>query len=188
VTIGKREHGVFSALGTPVTFAVLPDSAIPVTLAGRQANIEYRRKQLALSRQITEAVDAASTARTKTEAIIRVLNEMPSAPRALHEQARNIDQRVAAFLRAVRGDDVNAARGEQVPVSIQAHIRNASPSGSTSPPSKTEVEQYEIAAAAFPPEYAKLKPLLITDIPALEKELEKLGAPPTPGRLPDIGP
>lgn len=188
VTIGKREHGVFSALGTPVTFAVLPDSAMPITVAGRLANIEYRRKQMALARQITEAVDAASAARTKTEAIIRVLNEMPSASTALHEQARSIDQRLAAFLRAVRGDDVNAARGEQVPVSIQAHIRNASPSGSTSAPSKTEVEQYEIAAAAFPAEYAKLKPVLVTEIPALDKELEKLGAPPTPGRIPDIGP
>jgi hypothetical protein len=171
-----------------VTFAVLPDSTMPITVAGRLANIEYRRKQMALARQITEAVDAATAARTKTEAIIRVLNEMPSASRALHEHARSIDQRLAAFLRAVRGDDVNAARGEQVPVSIQAHIRNASPSGTLSPPSKTEVEQYEIAAAAFPPEYAKLKPVLVTELPALDKELEKLGAPPTPGRIPDIGP
>jgi photosystem II stability/assembly factor-like uncharacterized protein len=188
MTVGKREHGVFSALATPVTFAVLPDSTMPITLAGRQANLEYRRKQAALSRQITEAVDAAGLARTKADAIIRVLNEMPSAPRTLHDQARSIDQRLAAFLRAVRGDDVNAARGEQVPVSIQAHIRNASPSGSTSPPSKTEVEQYDIAVAAFPAEYAKLKPILVTEIPALDKELEKLGAPPTPGRIPDIGP
>lgn len=188
MTIGKRERGVFTALAVPVTFAVLPDTAMPITLAGRQANIDFRRKQAALSRQITEAVDAANTARAKTAAIIGVLNEMPSAPNALHDQARSIDRRLAAFLRTVRGDDINAARGEQVPVSIQVHIRNASPSGTTSPPTGTEVEQFDIAAAAFPPEYAKLKPMLVTEIPALDKELEKLGAPPTPGRIPDIGP
>ena len=70
-------------------------------------------------------------------------------------------------------------------MSIQSHSRNASPSGTTSPPSQTSIEQYDIAAAAFPPEYAKLKPILLSEIPALEAELEKLGAPPTPGRIPD---
>src|ERR1017187_7323589 len=137
---------------------------------------------------LVRAVLAASTARTKTDAIIRVLNEMSSAPKALQEQTRSIAQRLGEFLRTVRGDDVNAARGEQVPVSIQAHIRNASPSGSTSPPTRTEVDQYDIAAAAFPPEYAKLKPILLVELPALDRELEKLGAPPTPGRIPDLGP
>ncbi len=188
MTLGKRERGVFSAIATPVTFAVLPDPTIVVTPADRQANIEFRQKQAKLSRQITQAVDAASTARTKTDAIIRVLNEMSSAPKALQEQARSIAQRLGEFLRTARGDDVNAARGEQVPVSVQAHIRNASPSGSTSPPTRTEVDQYDIAAAAFPPEYAKLKPILLVELPALDRELEKLGAPPTPGRIPDLGP
>ena len=185
VTIGKREKGVFTPLATPVAMMVWPDPDIAVTLADRQANIDFRAKQSKLARQISQAVDAAIAARTKTVAIIRVLNQMPSAATALHDQARSIDQRLANFLRMVRGDDVNSARGEQVPVSIQSHARNASPSGTTSPPSKTSIEQYDIAAAAFPPEYAKLKPILLSEIPALEAELEKLGAPPTPGRIPD---
>lgn len=185
VTIGRREKGVFTPLATAVVMTVLPDPDIPVALADRQANIAFRLKQSKLTRQISQAVDAAIAARTKTAAIIRVLNQMPSAPKVLHDQARSIDQRLATFLRTVRGDDVNSARGEQVPVSIQAHARNASPSGTTSPPSHTNIEQYDIAAAAFPPEYAKLKPILVTEIPALEAELEKLGAPPTPGRIPD---
>ena len=170
-----------------MTVNVLADPNTPMTLAERQTNIDYRLKESRLSRQITQAVDAATAANTKIDAIIRVLSSMPSTPRALHEQARSIDQRVTAFLRAVRGDEVNSARGEQVPVSIQAHIRAASPSGAAGP-TKTNVEQFAIAAAAFPPEYARLKPILVTEIPALEKELERLGAPPTPGRIPDVGP
>jgi photosystem II stability/assembly factor-like uncharacterized protein len=187
VTVGKREKGTFTPLASPVTFSVLPDAEAPATVAERQAGMEFRLKEAKLSRQITQAVDAASAASTKMDAIVRVLNQMPSAPRTLHEQARSIDQRLTAFLRVVRGDEVNGARGEQVPVSIQNHIRAASPSGAVGP-TKTNVEQYGIAAAAFPPEYAKLKPILVTEIPALEKELEKLGAPPTPGRIPDTGP
>ncbi len=186
VTIGKRERGVFTPLAAPVSFAVLPDPVIPVSVAELQAGIDYRQKEARLAREISEAVDAATTAKTKIDAIIRVLTQMPSAPKALQDQARSVNDRVVAFLRAVRGDEVNAARGEQVPVAIQSHIRAASPSGPLGP-TKTNIEQFDIAAAAFPPEYDKLKPILLTEIPEIEKELEKLGAPPTPGRIPGGG-
>ncbi|MGH7592758.1 MAG: hypothetical protein ACRELE_02755, partial [Gemmatimonadales bacterium] len=186
-TIGKRDKGVFTPLANPMSFAVHADPLNPHTPAEVQANIAYRQKESKLSREITQAIDAATTAKAKITAIIRVLNEMSAAPRPLQEQARSIDQRLTASLRALRGDEVNAARGEQVPVSIESHIRNASPSAPWGP-TRTNTEQYDIAATAFPPEYAKLKPILVTELPALDKELEKLGAPATPGRIPDIGP
>jgi photosystem II stability/assembly factor-like uncharacterized protein len=187
VTIGKREKGAFSPLASPVSFAVLPDPSAPLGDAQIAANFEFRKKESTLSRQISEAIDAATAAKTKSVAIVRVLNEMPAAPKALVEQARSVDQRLTEALRALRGDEVNAARGEQVPVSIETHIRNASPSG-TWGPTHTDIEQYNIAAAAFPPVYARIRPILTTEIPAIEKELERLGAPATPGRIPDIGP
>ncbi|HEY3933385.1 MAG TPA: hypothetical protein VGL65_02075 [Gemmatimonadales bacterium] len=187
VTIGKREKGIFSPLATPVSFTIRQDPATSLTLAQIDANLEFRKKEATLSRQITETVDAATAAKAKSVAIVRVLNEMPSAPKTLVEQARSVDERLTEALRALRGDEVNAARGEQVPVSIEAHIRSASPSG-TWGPTHTDIEQYDIAAAAFPPVFAKIKPILATEIPAIEKELERLGAPATPGRIPDIGP
>ena len=187
VTIGKREKGAFTPLATPGGVNVRPDPEIPVSTAELQAGLEYRQKHLKLSRQVTQAVDAATAAKAKIEAIIRVLAQMPAAPQPLHAQARSINDRITVFLRAVRGDEVNSARGEQVPVSIQSHVRGAAPSGPIGP-TKTNLEQYAIAAAAFAPEYDKLKPILITEIPAIEKELERLGAPPTPGRIPDIRP
>ena len=187
LTIGKREKGVFTALAAPVGFNVLADPELPVSVAELQAGLEYRQKQSRLSRQVTQSLDAASAAKTKIDAIIRVIAQMPTIPKALHDQARSINERITAFLRTVRGDEVNSARGEQVPVAIQSHVRSASPSGPIGP-TKTNLEQFAIASAAFPPEYDKLKPILVTEIPALEKELEKLGAPPTPGRIPDIQP
>ncbi|MGH7581877.1 MAG: WD40/YVTN/BNR-like repeat-containing protein [Gemmatimonadales bacterium] len=187
VTIGKREKGIVTPLAAPVSFTVRSDPSNPLTPDEIAANLDYREKEAALSRQITEAVDAATTAKTRIDAIIRVLSEMPGAPPALHDQARSIDERLTASLRALRGDEVNAARGEQVPISIQDHIRAASPSGAWGP-TGTDRQQYDIAAAAFPPEYARLRPILLTELPALEQQLEKLGAPATPGRIPDSGP
>jgi len=187
VTIGKRERGIVTPLGSPVSFAVRPDPEMPVSVAELQAGSAYRQKQARLSRQVNQSVDAAVAAKTKIEAVIKVLAQMPSAPKELHDQSRSINERLTAFLRSVRGDEVNAARGEQVGVSIQSHVRGASPSGPLGP-TRTNLEQYDIAAAAFAPELEKLRPILLTEIPALDRSLEKIGAPATPGRIPDIQP
>ena len=185
ITIGRREHGMFTPLSTPTAFAVKPDPELPITAAELQAALDYRQQQTKLSRQVTQALDAATAAKTKIDAIVKVLSQMTTAPKSLHDQVRSINDRLVSFLRNMRGDEVNAARGEQVPVAILSHLRGASPSGPIGP-TKTNREQLAIAAAAFAPEYDKLKPILLTEIPAVDKELDRLGAPPTPGRIPDI--
>ena len=186
VTLVRREKGVSTALAGPVSFNVLHDPAATTTVADREANLAFRAQAQKLTRRITAAVDAATTAKTKIDAIVRVLDQMPSAPRALNDRARDADRRLTLSLRALRGDAVNQARGEQVPVSIQAHAGRATPDGVLAPPSGTNREQYDIASTDFEAEYAKLRPILTTEIPAIEAELEKLGAPPTPGRIPAL--
>jgi hypothetical protein len=56
--------------------------------------------------------------------------------------------------------------------------------GSTSGITTTEKEGYEILAEEFPPVLNTLKRIVEKDIPALETELNKIGAPWTPGRIP----
>nr|MBP6444643.1 hypothetical protein [Gemmatimonadales bacterium] len=132
---------------------------------------------------IGQASEAATTARTKLAAIVRVLDQMPSAPAALRTRVRALDTQLLGILREINGDDVNSARGEQVPVSIRTHAGGAFPSGSQRP-TGSNIQQYDIASAAFAIEYAKLKPILVTELPAVDAELDRIGAPATPGRLP----
>ena len=184
VTLVRREMGVYTPISTPVSFSVLHDPAATTTVADREANLTFRTKAQALSRQVSSAVEAATAAKAKMEAIIKVLDQMPSAPKALTDKSRDVSRRLTLALRELRGDNVNSARGEPVPVSIQTHANNAIPGGMLNPPTTTNREQYDIAAADFKAEYEKLKPLLTTEIPAIEAELDRIGAPPTPGRLP----
>ena len=51
-------------------------------------------------------------------------------------------------------------------------------------PTTTHREQMAIATELFAAELAKLQPLAATDVVALERELERVGAPYTPGRIP----
>jgi photosystem II stability/assembly factor-like uncharacterized protein len=185
-TLVRRENGVATPMAGPVTFNVLHDPAATTSVADREANIAFRAQATTLSRQVSSAIDAANTAKTKIDAIIRVLDQMPQAPVALAQRARSINQRLVASLRALRGDNINSARGEQVPVSIQGHAGNATPDGMLAPPTSTNREQYDIALAEFTAEYVKLKPIFTTELPELEQELTRIGAPPTPGRIPPL--
>jgi hypothetical protein len=51
-------------------------------------------------------------------------------------------------------------------------------------PTTTHEQQYQIASELFGAQRVLLRTLLETDIPAVERELERLGAPYTPGRVP----
>ena len=48
----------------------------------------------------------------------------------------------------------------------------------------THDQQLQIASELFATQRAALKTLVETDVPPMERELERLGAPYTPGRVP----
>jgi len=54
----------------------------------------------------------------------------------------------------------------------------------TAEPTATQLDAYRFAAGLFDQELAKLRGLAESDLPALELELERAGAPYSPGRLP----
>jgi hypothetical protein len=51
-------------------------------------------------------------------------------------------------------------------------------------PTATHEQQLQIASELFVAERSALKALVGTDVPAIESELERVGAPYTPGRVP----
>jgi len=56
---------------------------------------------------------------------------------------------------------------------------------STSAPTQTQRDAYAIAAEAFAPLLQKVKAIAEVDVKKIEQKLEELGAPYTPGRLPN---
>jgi hypothetical protein len=70
--------------------------------------------------------------------------------------------------------------------SLRSRVRTAvySVSGSTSDITGTARKSYEDAAGEFEPLYEKIK-ALEEEFEAFDRKLDELGAPVTPGRLPD---
>jgi hypothetical protein len=55
----------------------------------------------------------------------------------------------------------------------------------TSTPTQTQRDQYALLEEEFPPILAKLRQIAEIDLKALEARLDNLGAPWTPGRVPE---
>jgi hypothetical protein len=98
-----------------------------------------------------------------------------------------LEKNLADINTAVAGDRIMRSHNEGVPASISEHMQSAaSPTrATTGRPTKTAMEQYQIASDELAVEIPRLRKLIETDIKALEKQLDAAGAPPTPGRLPE---
>jgi hypothetical protein len=108
-------------------------------------------------------------------------------PLKLHEQVLAMEKALAEITKALAGDPIPLQHNEGSAAGISEHAQAAGRAvgQSTGKPTKTAVEQYQIASDELGAEISKLKKLIDTDMKALEKQLDAAGAPPTPGRLPE---
>jgi hypothetical protein len=137
---------------------------------------------------LTAAQQSATDARTRLDAIRRAIDATPALPIKLREDATNLEKRLSEINRAIRGDSVLRSRDEPTPESISDRVNSAASTMrlTTGRPTKTALETYQIASDELASEIPKLRRLIETDIRALEKQLDAAGAPPTPGRLPEL--
>jgi hypothetical protein len=125
--------------------------------------------------------------RPRLAAIKRAINETPSLPHRLHEEAVALEKRTNEIVRALSGDAEARRRNMNRPPSINervGYVVNAQRM-STARPTQTQHNQYNAAAQDFESVLGQLRQLIEVDLSRLEKQLEAAGAPWTPGRIPE---
>jgi hypothetical protein len=185
VALSKRVDGASTPLPGLQTFDVLPEGVS--TREDRIAAADFHDKLARLQRAAAGAEQAATEARTRLDAIVHAIDATPTLPPKLRQEARSLEKHLSDITRTLRGDAVMRARNEATPESISERVSSAAGSlrQTTGHPTKTAIENYQIASEELALEIPKLRRLIETDIRALEKQLDAAGAPPTPGRLPD---
>ena len=186
VTLAQRVGGVVTPLGGPVSFNVVTDPASPVTLADHAARGAFQARLQGLRRSVAGAVELTTATGQKLDQIRRALDLAPAAPKALSDQVRALQQRLSLIVSELSGDRALASRSEATPSSIADRVNHISgeEARTLGRPTGTHEEQFAIASELFSTELARLRQLVETDIPALEREVEKSGAPYTAGRVP----
>jgi photosystem II stability/assembly factor-like uncharacterized protein len=186
VTLAKRVDGVATPLAGSQSFEVVAEGVS--TREDRLAKAEFEEKLARVQKALTAAQQSATDARTRLDAIRRAIDATPALPPKLREDAINLEKRLDEINRELRGDPLTRSRDEPTPESISERVNSAAGTMrlTTRRPTKTALDSYQIASDELAVEIPKLRRLIETDIRALEKQLDAAGAPPTPGRLPDL--
>ncbi|MBV6522521.1 MAG: Ycf48-like protein [Gemmatimonadaceae bacterium] len=185
-SLSKRVGGMTTALAGPASFNVVLDPDGVQTLADHALRWAFQEQLADLRRRIAGALELANATNAKFEAMKRALDATPAAPRALPEQVRALQKRLAAVLVELRGDNALGSRSVPTPASIaeRANGIDGEQARSLGPPTGTHREQFAIASELFAAELAKLQQIAGPEVLELERELERARAPYTPGRVP----
>jgi photosystem II stability/assembly factor-like uncharacterized protein len=182
----KREGGKVSPLAGPVEFTVRPDPLTPLKPADYQEIAAFHKKAKDLRKSLAATVGTANDLATKLDHMKKALELVSTPDAAAKATIRELIEKNRVILRALRGDNILAARNENVPLSIagRANYAVSASDDALARPTATQTQAAEDAGKQLGEQIAKLKEIVEKDLPPLEKRLNELGAPWTPGRLP----
>ena len=180
--------GNLEMISGPVSFQVksLDNSTLPAS--DRRALAAFQKKVAALGRVVMGAEEQANDLNKRIKAIRTAIAATPAAPFTLDRKARQIEEAVQRILVVFNGDESLSKRNENQPPTVSQRLGSLvwGHWNSTSAPTKTMLNDYDIILKEFNPVYDQLKSLWNNDVKAVETELEQLGAPYTPGRFPEL--
>jgi chromosome segregation ATPase len=185
--VAKRVEGVITPLGPAQEFQVTVEGQENMSTTDRSALVEFQKKAVRLQRAVSGATQAANALKPRLAAIKRAINETPSLPQRLQDEATALDRRTNEIIRALSGDSAARQRNMNTAPSINdrvGYVVNAQRM-STARPTQTQNSQYDAAAQDFEGVLGQLRQLIEVDLSRLEKQLEAAGAPWTPGRIPE---
>ncbi len=183
-TIATRHDGVTKAVATKQNFKVVAEGAASMTSVDRTALTEFQQKLSKLQRALSGANDSAGALKTRLASLKRALRDTPANAQRLIDETTALERRTDEILWAFRGFP---AGGEGAAPGLSQRVNGiaARQVMAASRPTRTQLDQYNLTADEFKAQFDKLKVLVETDLPRLEKAAEAAGAPWTPGRLPE---
>jgi photosystem II stability/assembly factor-like uncharacterized protein len=187
VSLAKRVNGTVTPLAGPEEFVVVVEKTAALNAGDLKALRAFQRQVARLERAVSGALDAANETTRRLEQLQRAFDQTPQAKEAWKAQVRDLEQRNRDILRALRGDVVLRGHNINTPTSIVERVRSIVQSQrfSLAAPTATDRESYRIASEEFGKELARLRTLVEVDLRKLEKDADAVGAPWTPGRLPE---
>ncbi len=190
VALSLTTKGETKQLAGPVEFncVVLNNTTLPA--ADRSAMTAFHKKVSEITRVMQGTENYAEGLFKRSKDIVQALDNTPAAPVELLKKAQDISMLLDSILNSRfnrRSDKPSDEENPPAPVPLNSRLGKIAWStwGSTAAPTQTQQDAYAILMDEFPPVYQLVKKLGEADIPALEKELEHIGAPVTPGRLPE---
>jgi photosystem II stability/assembly factor-like uncharacterized protein len=188
VELAMWHNGELKQLAAPVSFNTRKLDIVTLPATNYKENTEFAKEVSRLSIAMTGTTRLTNELITKIENIKQAIYATPAAGQEMMDKARKVGKELEEITFALNGVSPKASREEIPPAQIPLNIRLSSISsgfiGNTSSISANEKNSLEILKEEFPPVLAKLQRIAENEIPALERQLNSLNAPWTPGRMP----
>jgi photosystem II stability/assembly factor-like uncharacterized protein len=186
VRLAKRTDGIESTIGEPQTFTVVPLYLSSMNDDDRAKMLEFQKRASRLQKAIMGAARANDEALVRVQHIRRALDQIDGPDPKLVERVNVVDRTLRDIDEIINGDPTLRAANEPAPPSLADRITVAVNGFTTTmPPTATHREALTLAEQQFVPMLARLKKAVEVDLAGIEKDLNTLGAPWTPGRIPD---
>jgi photosystem II stability/assembly factor-like uncharacterized protein len=187
VRVVKRVDGVETALGPPQTFNVVPLYLSIMKESDRAAVIEFQKQAASLQRTVMGAARVTKEALTRIQYVRRALDEIAGPDPKLVAQVNAIDAALHDIDDQINGDPILRRANEPNLPSLLDRVRTAVTGlTTTSPPTATHREALTLARQQTGPLLERLHKLIDVDLANVEKQMNALGAPWTPGRIPQL--
>lgn len=189
VSVSQFVRGELTKLAGPaeINTVVLENTTLPAEK--REELVAFQDKVGKLYKKMRGTQEYAENLMEKVQYLKQAIQNTPGTNNELMEKANKIENELDHILWKFNGQSPKASREENRPALPSLNERlNAimyAHWSSTSDVTQTQKEQYNILVEEFPPVIDELKTINNTEIKELENELDKLGAPYTPGRLPE---
>ena len=189
VTLSMTFGGEIKQLAGPVEFQVVPLENTTLPAADRQGMVAFHCLVAELSRVMRGTESYAGKLLDRTTDLLQALNSVPGVTPELIKKGREIQLQLDEIINVKFNRRTNKPSDEEnppapVPLNDRLGKLTWSSWSSTGDPTQTAKDAYAILEEEFPPVYDQIKQIGEVELPALEAEAEKLGAPVTPGRLP----
>ena len=183
----KRVDGVETPLGGAQSFNVVPLYLSMMKESDRATVLEFQKRAAAIQRTVMGAARATTDALTRVQYIRRALDQIAGPDRKLVAEVNRIDAALHDIEDQLSGDPILQRHNEPALPSLLDRV-NTAVNGltTTQPPTATHREALTIAEQQIGPLLDQLRKLIDVDLANVEKQMNALGAPWTPGRIPQL--
>lgn len=187
VFLSQPKNGEIIELTEPVAFDVLTLANVSLPAENRAELVDFQKKVRELSRAVTASTRVLGEISDKIDHYKAALKSIPATDTELTSDIRTLEKKVGDLEVKFYGDSTKRRADKDAVPGISSRIRNIiyEQSRSTSAPTQTQRDAYEIVAEEFAPVLEEIKMIVEEDVAKIEKKLEEGGAPYTPGRLPE---
>lgn len=187
VSMALSADGKVRELAGPVPFKVKALAALSLPAADRAELAAFQNKVRRLGNSVGAASSALGELGTLTQHYRASLKSVTVPHQDILDAIKALEKKLEDLQVKMGGDRLlSRIDKDTYPGIADRAMRIAyEQSNSTSAPTKSQRDAYAIAEEELRPVYEELRKILAEDVKAIEKRLDAVGAPYTPGRLPD---